>query len=213
MYNMRLSEKIFEAIGNVEDNYLEEAEEKSRKKAVIRFAFAACLGILVFSAFVFNRISPVKQTPHNTITELSEASRIKASVIVIDKNTSMRYSQSDDKTYYYTDYTVKVVESFDNRSFVDQILVIRSDNLNETASIDTSESFTDISIGSKLIVLLYQPPQADKTQSSSKNIFYISGNGNGAFLIDGNYAVSVGAGDAYRVEDLIALIQPSSTSK
>ena len=46
MYNMRLSEKIFEAIGNVEDNYLEESEEKSRKKAVIRYSFSACLGIL-----------------------------------------------------------------------------------------------------------------------------------------------------------------------
>ena len=53
---MRLSEKIFEAIGNVEDNYLEEAEEKRHKKAVALIAFAACLGMLVLSAFSINRI-------------------------------------------------------------------------------------------------------------------------------------------------------------
>lgn len=210
---MRLSEKIFEAIGNVEDNYLEEAEEKRHKKAVALIAFAACLGMLVLSAFSINRIRPEKQNSVNPITELSEASPVKASVIVIDKNTTMYYSQSEDKTDYYTDYTVKVIESFDNSSLVDQIIVIRSHALNETTSTDTSERLTNISIGSKLIVLLYQQPQADKTQWANNNIFYISGNGNGAFLIDGSYAISVGGGDAYRVEDLIALIQPSSTTK
>lgn len=211
MYRMRWNESIFEAIGNVEDCYLEEAEKKGHKKTAILCAAAACFGILLLSAFVLNRAN--HRTPSNSISELSASSPVKASVIVTDKNTSMYYSQAEDKTYYYTDYTVKVLESFDHHITAGQTLVIRSDAVNETIHMNTSESPTSISVGSNLIVFLFQPAQIGTTQSTNDNIYYISGNGNGAFLIDGACAIRVEDGEAYQIEDLVAPIQPSATTK
>lgn len=204
---MKPNEWLFDAIGCVEDSFLDQTEKVSKSPKIVCIS-AACLCILVLvGAILWCRLSEnALESPPCLMENLVEESSVVAQVLVTKKEHTLAYSPIDKGTTYFTDYTVTVLEDYFGSVSVGESIVVRTvdgDVMEDHNSQAVSPALSDVNAGAVLLVFLNQPSVDSNNLLGKGNIFYPTDLNRGVFTVDGKMAICMNDGSCYQINDLI----------
>lgn len=204
---MKPNEWLFDAIGCVEDTFLDQTEKRPKRHGIVGIC-AACLCILALvGAILWSGLSEnaPKSLPYQ-MENLVEESSVAAQVLVTKKEHTLAYSPIDESTTYFTDYTVTVLEEYFGPVSVGDSIVIRTvynDEMEDHNSQAVSPALSDVNAGAILFVFLNQSSTDTNYFSEKNNIFYPTDSKQGIFTVSGKTAICTNDGSSYQLNDLI----------
>ncbi len=197
---MKGQDFLFEIISEVQDEYLDDADKLPEKRKHFALPIVACLILSFLCILIVNRYFRNNGINHPlSINDIADNSSAVARVTVVTKAENCYYSQAEDRTFYYSDYQVEVVECYNGSFSIGQKLTIRSDDpvmLHGLAD-------PALAVGAEMLVFLYQPV-SDNYSNNANNIFYLSGEAQGVFIVSDLAVVNYGNGKEYALSDLVA---------
>lgn len=204
---MKPNEWLFDAIGCVGDSFLDQTEKRSKRPGII-YVSAASLCIFVLAGIIlwFRLSENAPESPPCRMENLVEKSSVAAQVLVTGKAHALAYSPIDERTTYFTDYTVTVLEEYFGPVSVGESIVIRTvdgDVTEDHNSQTVSPALSDVNTGAVLLVFLNQPSIDSNDLSGKSNAFYLTDSKQGVFTVNGQTAICMNDGSSYQIHDLI----------
>lgn len=204
---MKPNEWLFDAIGCVEDTFLDQTEKRPKRPG-IGYVSAACLCVLALVGAILWSGLPenAPEFPLCQMENLVEESSVAAQVLVTKKAHTLAYSPIDESTIYFTDYTVTVLEEYFGPVSVGERIVIRTvdgDGVEDPTSQAVSPALSDVNAGTILLVFLNQSSTDGNMIAEGSNLFYPTGSQQGIFTVNGKTAICTSDGSSYQMNDLI----------